>query len=336
MSKPPSSYLRYLPAIYSGKDSAFVGDYLKIFEKLLTGIDDGELNGRRGIQELLDADVAGNLFYPRLSFLFDPAGTDFMPPISAAKPNQQQAILANLDSYIGVPPIANPLAAYVAGQASAGSAQSGIEAWLNGFLNWLGGWVDLTLDNSWSIDKKRMVTAQILALYRLRGTPQGLGFMLDLLLDLPMTIEGVEYQMAGGGFPAKAVPVKGLITVAVSNPVPPCIKVADQVQGAFILQESYAAGSQVVSGYFPWLFNVQITLPNAHNSGFVLTSQNAQQVLNLQQQLQQLLASIKPAASRFTITIFPSMQLQAVTPATQICNAATLGINTLLGLQGII
>lgn len=334
MSKQPFSYQRYLPAIYSGKDSAFVGDYLKIFEKLLTGIGDGELDGRRGIQELLNADVAGNLFYPRLSFLFDPASTDFMPPISAAKPNQQQAILANLDSYIGVPAVTNPLAAYVAGQPATGSVQSGIEAWLNSFLNWLGGWVDLTPDNSWSIDKKRMVTAQILALYRLRGTPQGLGFMLDLLLDLPMTIEGVQYQMAGGGFPAKAVPVKGPITLTVSNPVPPCIRVADQAQGAFILQESYHAGSPVVSGYFPWLFNVQITLPNALNSGFVLTSQNTQQVLRLQQQLQQLLASIKPAASRFTITIFPSMQLQAVTPATQICNAATLGVNTLLGLQG--
>jgi hypothetical protein len=335
MSQPPSSYLRYLPAVFSGKDSAFVGDYLKIFEKLLTGIGDGALDGRRGIQELLNADVAGNLFYPRLSFLFDPASTDFMPPISAAKPNQQQAILANLDSYIGVPAATNPLAAYVAGQSATGSAQSGIEAWLNSFLNWLGGWVDLTLDNSWSIDKKRMVTAQILALYRLRGTPLGLGYMLNLLLDLPLTIEGVQYQAAGDGFPAKAVAVKGQITVTVSNPKAPCIGVSDQVQTAFILQERYHAGSQVVSGYFPWLFNVQITLPNAHNSGFVLTSQNTQQVLRLQQQLQQLLAAIKPAASRFAITIFPSMQLQAVTPQTKICNAATLGINTLLGLQGI-
>jgi Phage tail protein (Tail_P2_I) len=330
----PSTYLRYLPAIYGGADAAFLGEYLKIFEKLLSGIEDANLGGRRGIQELLSADIIGNLFYPRLSFLFDPDDTQFIPPISDAKPATKQAILDNLNSYLGVPAPQSALAGHVAGNSSSDNSQDAVQAWLNGFLNWLGGWVDLVQDNSWNIDKKRKVTAQILALYRLRGTPQGLGFMINLLLELPMKITGVQYQIGQGGLPASKVPVDGEISVTVSNPMPPCITASSAVSKAFILQERYRAPSQVVAGYFPWLFNVLITLPNAANSDFVLTSDNCRQILLLQQQLQQLLTLIKPAASRFVIQILPSMELQAVTPKTQICNAATLGANTLLGLPG--
>jgi len=86
----PSRYLRYLPAIYSKGGPAFVGRYLKIFEKILTGIDDSTLDGQRGMQELLAADVIGNLFYPRLSFLFEPSDTTFIPPISGATPEQKR------------------------------------------------------------------------------------------------------------------------------------------------------------------------------------------------------------------------------------------------------
>ena len=53
----PSSYLRYLPAVYSTTQPAFLAQYLKIFEKILTGIGDAELGGRKGIHELLQADV---------------------------------------------------------------------------------------------------------------------------------------------------------------------------------------------------------------------------------------------------------------------------------------
>ena len=58
-----SSYLRYLPSVYATNSPEFLAGYLKIFQKILTGIDDSTLDGQRGIQELLAPEVIGNLFY---------------------------------------------------------------------------------------------------------------------------------------------------------------------------------------------------------------------------------------------------------------------------------
>ncbi|NRO97474.1 hypothetical protein GWC77_16240 [Paraburkholderia sp. NMBU_R16] len=338
MSTPsslPSSYLRYLPALYSGPDSAFVGHYLKIFEKVLTGIDDDTLEGQRGIQELLASQVIGNLFYPRLSFLFDPANTEFIPPISGAPPDRKAAILADLQRYIGVPTPANPTRAFAGSPRSQPTSEDAIETWLSGFLNWLSGWVDLTPDDGWSIDKKRTVLAQVLALYRLRGTPQGLGFLVDLLLDLPLTITGIVYQPPQDGQHAgTTAPIEGNVTVTISNPAPPGIAVNDEARKTFVVRDRYVSGDPVISGYLPWFFSVLITLPNASNPNFILTRDNVQTILRLKEQLQQLLMRAKPAATRFEIDILPSMQLQAPSPQTQVCNASTLGYNTLLGLPG--
>ncbi|RKP46825.1 phage tail protein [Trinickia fusca] len=327
----PSSYLRYLPAVYSGPDSAFVGNYLNIFEKLLTS-DDDALNGRRGIQALLAAGVIGNLFYPRLSFLFEPSNTEFIPPISGLEPDKETQILADLDSYIGVPVPVNPTTKFSGSPQASATPKSATQAWLDGLLDWLGGWVNLTPDSQWSIDKKRMVIAQVLALYRLRGTPQGLNFLINLLFDLPRQITGIAYQPPQRGQKASTVPITGSMTVTVSNPTPPCIGVSDKVASAFILHEQYQSGQPVVSGYFPWRFDVLITLPNAANPDFILTRDNVQEILTLQKNLQQLLAVIKPAATRFTIGILPSMQLPVT--HTPLCSSATLGNNTLLGLSG--
>lgn len=335
MNQPPSAYLRYLPAVYGAADSSFVGDYLRIFEKLLTGLDDGALDGRRGIQELLAADVIGNLFYPRLSFLFDPADRDFIPPISGLGTPEKNAVLADLDRYIGVPVPSDPTAAFSGKPQAGASAQDAVQAWLDGLLNWLGDWVALLPDNGWTLDKKRQVIAQILALYRLRGTPQGLTFLLKLLLDLPLPITGETYRPAQDGVPAGTTPISGQVSVTVTNPEPPGIRVEDGPGKGFVVRDRYRRGDAVVCGYFPWLFEVLITLPNAANPDFILISDNVQQVLQLQQRLQQLLASAKPAATRYTIGIVPSMQLPvADLPQAAICSAAMLGQNTLLGLPG--
>ncbi|WP_211463544.1 phage tail protein [Collimonas silvisoli] len=325
-----TSYLRYLPAVYSTQDPGFLAQYLKIFQKILTGIKDQELDGRKGIQELLAAEVIGNLFYPRLSFLFPPNDTGFIPPISGAKKDQETAILTDLDTYIGVPDQGDPLAAYVTASVSGSAAQAvtrtdplgPIEAWLNDFLIWLGGWVGLVVDNAWSIDKKRTVMAEIMALYRMRGTVQGLKFLVDLLLDLPLTINGVKYDDNGDPQPAQ-----GTLAVTLANPVVPGIILSDTVATAFILPDRYRPGAPVVAGYLPWLFDVQMVLPNAKDPTFILTADNVQEIQALYLQLTQLLSGIKPAASRFVIAIVPSMQLQD--PA----HATALGVNTLLGEQ---
>jgi hypothetical protein len=328
MSQIPS-YLRYLPAVYSTTSPAFLTQYLQIFQKILTGIPDSELDGRKGIAELLAAPVIGNLFYPRLSFLFPPSDTEFIPPISGTGSSTDNAnetqLLTELNTYIGVPDTTDLMSGYShVAQSAQTDPLAGITGWLNAFLVWLGGWVDLAVDNSWSIDKKRTVIAEIMALYRLRGTPQGMSMMINLLLDLPVTMTGVTY-----GTNNQQTSITGQMSVTVSNPTVPAIPVNSQASKGFMLQSAYQAGSPVVSGYLPWLFVVQLLLPNAYNSNYILTSQNVQQIQSVLTQLRQLLPRIKPAGSRFEIQLIPSMQLQASGYASQ------LGSNTLLGEQGI-
>lgn len=74
-----SKYLRYLPSIYQAKenDPAFLGRFLKAFEKMLSGIDDGvDIPGQslKGIEEILDnihdkfdSDVTDSDFLPWLA-----------------------------------------------------------------------------------------------------------------------------------------------------------------------------------------------------------------------------------------------------------------------------
>lgn len=317
------SYLRYLPAVYATSSPQFLYEYLRIFQKILTGIADKELDGRRGIAELLAADVIGNLFYPRLSFLFPDTDTSFIPPISGAKPDQEQAILADLNSYIGVPGSSDPLAEYLPQtQHNKSQNQDAILSWLNDFLLWLGTWINLELDNSWSVDKKRNVMAQMPAMYRQRGSLQGMSMLCNLLLDLPLTVSGSQYDAQGN-----ETGVSGTISVVFSNPQAPNIVCSASAKDskAFILHSNYQRGMAVLGGYLPWLFEVKIVLPNANKPGFILSKNTVQQVQTLQAQLLQLLQKIKPAATDFRLLIVPSMQLQDPAYATN------LGNNTLLG-----
>ena len=73
-----SKYLWYLPSIYqaNGDTPTFLGQFLKAFEKILSGIDDGvkvNINGQdvKGIEEILD----------NIHDKFDPdlTDTDFLP-----------------------------------------------------------------------------------------------------------------------------------------------------------------------------------------------------------------------------------------------------------------
>lgn len=322
------SYLDYLPAVYSQPDNDFARSYLQIFQKLLTGIDDSWLDGRKGIQELLAAEVIGNLFYPRFSFLFAgqvPPDTVFIPPISGAPAATETALLKQFNSYIGLEGSQDPLAGYVATGQQDTSWQAEFEDWLNDFLCWLGGWVALVVDKNWSIDKKRTVIAEIIALYRLRGTPQGLSMLLNLVLDLPLTVVGFYYPPQVGTAVVVPEQINGQVYVTVANPAPKPMAVSDLPSTAFIVQDSCSPTYPLVSGYAPWLFRVTITLPNASNPDFILTTSTIQTVLKLADQIRALLEAARPAATHAAIAIVPSMQLQPKGRATQ------LGVNTLLG-----
>jgi len=187
-----SSYLSYLPACYAEPDASgatpFVALYLKIFEKLLSGIADGDeldkakldevIAYRAGVRELLNADVIGNLFYPRWSFLVPSekpttAEALFMPPLSEADTDDKKALFNVLASYFGLPQ-------YV---ASNSGTLTPVELWVRGFFEWLGSTIGLVIDKRWAIDASRELIAKSFAYDRARGTPMGMEWWLNAYID---------------------------------------------------------------------------------------------------------------------------------------------------------
>ena len=115
--QPPSSYLDYLPAIFS--QDPFLGRFLLAFEAVLSGV---------GGQPGLETTISGIASY------LDPATTD------------------------------------------------------TEFLPWLAGWVALSLRADWDEPTRRGFIAQIVPLYRLRGTQAGLRQILALYTGEPVEI----------------------------------------------------------------------------------------------------------------------------------------------------
>jgi len=324
-----SNYMRYLPAVFSKSGDDFLARYLKIFQKLLTGLSDTTLDGRRGIQELLAGDVIGNLFYSRFSFLFDKSDHDFIPPISGLGDEQRDALLTLFNSFIGVPEPSNPLLGHVAALAAGSSDDlAAFNVWLNEFLDWLASWVDLVLDGSWSLDKKRTVIAQSMALYRLRGTAAGLSMLINLLLDLPMQVSCYS--------PDISEQVYGPVSVNVLNPQPASIFVMEAAgkPDTFVLQCAARPGMPLVSGYAPWVFQVQVVLPLYLNPMWVPTKAGAQQIQALLPALTTLLDAVKPAATRYQLQVLGGMCLQKHKPKRpKLPPPPQLDTNAFLGTQ---
>jgi phage tail-like protein len=71
------------------------------------------------------------------------------------------------------------------------------------FVQWLGGWVGLALDESLPAERRRAVLAEAVGLYRVRGTARGLAAYLRLLTGAEVEIEetgGTSYDR--GAYPA--------------------------------------------------------------------------------------------------------------------------------------
>lgn len=281
----PSSYLRYLPGIYSDSngsgDLPFLALYLKVFEKLLSGIGDGgdlalanpnldlSVANRAGIRQLLDASLIGNLFYPRWSFLF-PSGDQnsdpsvFMPPLSGDDdPDDQTALFNALANYFGLPEFT--------GEAD---GLSPVEAWARSFLSWLGGTIGLEVDKNWSIDSVRTLIGQAFPFARARGTPMGMTWLLNAhLLARPVAIDGVTLSTA-----TVDDCFRPTIVVFDEDPgTPPAFRVCDSysadparaviisdVVGPTIDRDTTGTPAGVddttVVAYVPWRFEVDITL----------------------------------------------------------------------------
>ena len=63
------------------------------------------------------------------------------------------------------------------------------------FLDWLGGWVGVALDHTWPIERRRLMVASAVRLYRLRGTAAGLAAQIAIFTG--GQVEIVESGAAG-------------------------------------------------------------------------------------------------------------------------------------------
>lgn len=309
-SLTPSEYLKYLPALYGlpqkNGEQPLVASYLKIFEKLLSGISEPASHEifpvepayltRKGIRELLAPQVIGTLFHPRLSFLFadDPSvAATFTPPLSvgnALSTRDDAKKLMLLGAYIGVNDVAL------------------VKRWLALFLDWIAGTVALGVDQTWGIDTKRFVIAQALPLFRARGTIDGMAWLLNAWFGLDPDA------------PVRLVPDGTLkvVRIAVSNLSFAPIRVCDSEQAdAFVLEDDsehsmarlpdivcYEADAQSrrerAVGYKAWYFIVSLIVVTSEGA----LSESDQAVLDrFKSAVAGVVDEFKPALTDFDFQI---------------------------------
>ncbi len=181
-------YIHFLPEVFhgEGEEDPFIVRYLSIFEKILSGIDDGELEGKKGILETLD--IISDIVHPRFSFLFDETEKRFLPPVTTDEETLLKKYFRPTDVDAGV--------------------------FLDDFFRWLAGWMALVLRDDWEIEKKREVIARILPLYRMRGTKRGLEEYLKIYVGRPVTIidEVEPFRIGVDSAIGKSARIGGLIS----------------------------------------------------------------------------------------------------------------------------
>lgn len=156
-------YMQYLPSVFQQAaeegDDPIINRYLRIFEKMLSGIDDGEIEGKKGILETLD--IISDIFHPGFSFLFDTTGDTFLSPLSSdEKTAFSKYFRQDVDA----------------------------DEFMDEFLRWIAGWTALVLKEDWELETKREVIARILPIYRMRGTKTGLEEYLKIYVGKRVTI----------------------------------------------------------------------------------------------------------------------------------------------------
>lgn len=171
--EPGNNYLRFLPAVFNegSKDGErpLLERYFKIFETIMSRIEDHELNEKKGIEETLN--IISDIFHPRFSFLFDDAEKSFLPPL-------QDHEKTKFNNYF--------------------RQDEDIDEFLDEFLRWLAGWTALVLKDDWELEKKREVIARIIPIYRMRGTKRGLEEYLRIYVGKRINIIGEAEQFQVG------------------------------------------------------------------------------------------------------------------------------------------
>jgi len=89
------------------------------------------------------------------------------------------------------------------------------------FLDWLAGWVGVTLDETWPIERRRQLVADAAQLYRSRGTVAGLADQITIYTGGEVRVEdngsAAWSSTAGGKIPGTAAPSLS-VRVTVDDP----------------------------------------------------------------------------------------------------------------------
>lgn len=89
------------------------------------------------------------------------------------------------------------------------------------FVDWIGGWVGLVVDETWPLDRRRAFIARAHDLYRIRGTAKGLAAHVELFSGGQVEIEehgGTSWSGATGGALPGSAGFDFLVRVRVDDP----------------------------------------------------------------------------------------------------------------------
>lgn len=157
-----SSYLGYLPPVLWSADtddkSLPLGEMLCIFEKLLTGIDDGEIVAGVASE---DEPERGGKAYASLRQTIEESVRLFQPWSVPAKPGDIDA-----------------------GTDAVAAGAAGIRG--SAAFDWLAQWVALRQSPSWDEYQRRKALSEIVQVYAKRGTKAGLNKLIELYARSPL------------------------------------------------------------------------------------------------------------------------------------------------------
>lgn len=137
-NKTTSSYLQYLPVIFS--ENPLLGHFLLAFEQVLTGVEGSQAYPQKGLEEII-ADIP-KLFAPleMEEIVSDIAKLTAPEPGKTFNPQEME----------------------------------------KEFLQWIAGWTALSLRADWTPNQQRQFLANIVSLYRYRGTKENLAKLLEI------------------------------------------------------------------------------------------------------------------------------------------------------------
>jgi phage tail-like protein len=132
------------------------------------------------------------------------------------------------------------------------------------FLPWLAGWVTLTLRADWDEQTKRSFIAQIVPLYRLRGTKEGLLRMLELYTTEPVEIYDTFDNL----------PYFFEVRLTLSEADPALLQTKQQIARAIIDQEKPAHTFYALQVAVPTMRLVSEALHERENAPLLILGKN--------------------------------------------------------------